>query len=140
MTIKRRRTTVTMAAATGSVELGLGAPYARVLRFEVKGDDGDVDNNTTFAIADAEGRAILTAIALDAGTDDSTPLTTNTDYSTVGLGYNLIFDEAKNLMSSGAIGTDNVGGAPPIAKSPVTISLAAGTSGDVFEITLFVEV
>jgi hypothetical protein len=129
-----------MAAATGSVDIGLGAPYAELIRVEFKGDSTDVDNNTTFAITDAEGRAMLVATALDAGSDDSTALTTSQDFSTAGLGYNLIFDEAKNLLTSGAVGTDNVGGSHPIAKSPVTVDLAAGTSGDVFEITLFVEV
>ena len=140
MAIKRRRTTVTMAGATASVELGLGAPYGRPLRFEVKGDDADVDTNATFAITDAEGRLVLTAIALDAGSDDSTVKATNQDFSTVGLAYALVNDEAKSLMSSGAVGTDNVGGGPLIAKSPLTIDIAAGTATDVYELTVFVEV
>ena len=140
MALKRRRKTITMAGATGSVAIGLGAAFARVLRIEVKGDDANVDADTTFAITDADGRLVLTAIALDAGTDDSTVKATDQGFSTVGLAYALVNDEAKSLLSSGAVATDNVGGGPVIAASPVTVALAAGTSTDVFEITLVVEV
>jgi hypothetical protein len=128
-----------MAAATASKELGLGAPYARPLRIEVKGDDANVDDNTTFALTDDEGRAVLTAVAIDAGDADAGN-TTGNGFSTVGAGYALVNDEARSLLSSGAVGTDNVGGGPIIAKSPLTIDVAAGTSGDVFEVTVFVEV
>lgn len=140
MAIKARRKTITMAAATGSVAIGLGAAFARVLRLEVKGDDADVNAATTFAITDADGKLVLKAVAIDGGTDDSVVKDTNDDYSTVGLGYALVNDEAKSLLSSGAVGTDNVGGGPSIARSPVTVALASGTPGDAFQITLIVEV
>lgn len=140
MAIKARTKVLTMAATTGSVAIGLGAAYARLLRIEVKGDDADVNASTTFAITDAAGRKPLTAVAIDGGTDDSTPLDTNTVYSAFGVGRDLVNDEAKSMMSTGVLGTDNVGGGPLIAKSPVTVSAASGTSGDVFQITLIVEV
>lgn len=141
MTIKRRRTTITMAAATGSVDVGLGSPYARILKFEVKGDDADVDLNTTFAIVDAEGREILAAVALDAGTDDSVSLHTSQDFSTVGIGNYLTAPEVDVIDAAGDYSADTEGlVVPPIAKSPVTWNLAAGTATDVFELTLFVEV
>jgi len=140
MAIKSRRKTLTMAATTGSVEIGLGAPYARLLRLEVKGDDANVDADSTFALVDADGRKALVAFEIDAGADDSTVLDTDQGFSTVGKAFALVFDEAKSLMSTGVLQTDNVGGGALIAKSPVTCSVAAGTSGDVFEITLIVEV
>lgn len=148
MAIVRRRTTITTGtshAGAGAVtaearaSLGLGAPYARPLRFEVKGDDANVNATAAFSIVDAEGRTILTSVAADAGDADAGN-TTGNGFSTVGFGYALVNDEARSLMSSGAVGTDNVGGGPVIAKSPVTIAQVSGTDGDVFEVTLFVEV
>jgi hypothetical protein len=144
MAIKRRRVTLTTgtdgATGTASGTISLGAAYGRILRVEFKGDDANVDVNNTLELVDAEGRLCLTAVALDGGTDDSTVKTTNQSYSTVGLGYPLVNDEAKSLMSSGAIQTDNVGGGPVIAASPVTVNIAAGTDGDVHQVTLYVEV
>jgi hypothetical protein len=58
----------------------------------------------------------------------------------VGEGFSLVYDEALSYMSSGAAGTDNVGGGPLIAASPVTVALTSAVDGDAFEITLFVEV
>ena len=141
MAIKKRTITLTTGAGgTASGSLGLGAAYAKLLRAEFKGDDANVDTNNTFALTDADGRIVLTAYAADAGTDDSSAKNTEQSYSTVGLGFNLIYDEAKNLMSSGAVGTDNVGGTPIIARSPLTVAIASGTSGDVHRIHVFVEV
>jgi hypothetical protein len=140
MAIKSRRKTITMAAATGSVSIGLGAAFARLLRLEVKGDDAAVNAATTFEIVDADGRKALVAVAIDGGTDDSTVLDTDQGFSTVGVGLDLVNDEGKSMMSTGVLGTDNVGGGPLIARSPVLVSLASGTSTDVFEITLIVEV
>jgi hypothetical protein len=135
-----------MAASTGSVDIGLGAAYGRVIKFEVKGDDANVDSNNTFAILDADGRSVFTATALDFGTDDSTALKTSQvnfagSANTVGLGYYLAPDEAEIYSQDGTLVTDNQGSAPGVvARSPVTCSFASGTSGDVYEITLFVEV
>lgn len=141
MAFKRRRTTFTMAAATHSVDIGLGAAVARVHRIEIKGDDADVDTNATFALTDAEGRSLLDALALDAGTDDSSVLATSQTYSTVGVGRNLTAIEAEVVDRDGDASADTEGlYAPPIAVSPVTLDVAAGTSGDAYEVTLFVEV
>lgn len=141
MAIVRRRTTITMAAATASKDLGLGAPFARLIRVEIKGDDANVNDATTFSLTDDEGRLVLTAVDVgDAGRDDSTTKRTSQSFSTVGEAYTLVNDEALNLLSSGAVATDNVGGGPVIAKSPVTIGVASGTSGDVFEVTIYAEV
>lgn len=140
MAVKRRAKQYTMAAATGSTEIGLGTPYARILRLEIKGDDGNVDDTTTLELIDGEGRLILTAFDIgDAGRDDSTTKRTSQTFSTVGEAYALVNDEALSLLSSGAVGTDNVGGGPVVAKSPVTVNFAAGTSGDVFEVALYVD-
>ena len=141
MAIKRRRKVVTVAGTSESIDIGLGAAYARVLRVEIKGDDANVDAGTTFAITDAEGRLVLTAGDMgDAGRDDSTTKRTSQVYSTVGEGYSLVYDEALTWHSAGALATDNVGGGPLIATSPVTVALASAVDGDAFEITLFVEV
>ncbi len=141
MTIKRRRTTVTMSAATASVDLGLGAPYGRVFKVELKGDDANVDNNTTFAFSDAEDRILLAATAFDAGTDDSSVKMTSQDFSTVGVGFYLAPVESDVVDSGGDPSANTEGNVPGVvAKSPLTIDLAAGTATDVFEITVFVEV
>ena len=141
MTIKRRRAVLTMAAATGTKEIGLGAAYGKIFKVEIKGDDANVDNNGTFAIADAEGREIMAAKALDPGTDDATALHTSQDYSTFGVGFYLAPNEVDVMDSSGDVSVDTEGVVPGVvAKSPVTVSVASGTSGDAFEITLFVEV
>lgn len=144
MAIKRRRVTLTTGTdgptGTASGDISLGAAYARLLRLEFKGDDANVDINNTISLTDAEGRLSLTASAQDGGTDDSTVKATNQSYSTVGVAFALVNDEAKSLMSDGTVGTDNVGGGPLIAASPVTVDIAAGTDGDVHQITLYVEV
>jgi len=150
MALKRRVAETLVTGTTGDgvtttaqTDVGLGAAFGKIIAIEIKGNDGDVDVNNTFAITDANGRLILKATAVDAGADDSTLLATNQDYSTVGVYYSLIEDEARGLQSTiGAVATDNVGsagkGVP--AKSPVTISLAAGTDGDEHQVVLWVEV
>lgn len=146
MTIKARKASLTMAAATGSVDIGLGAAYGRVLKFEVKGDDANVDSNNTFEILDADGRIVFTATALDFGSDDSTAKTTAQvnfagSANTVGLGYYLTPIET-TVIDAGGDAEANTEGPPDgmFARSPVTCNFAAGTSGDVYEITLLVEV
>ena len=149
MTIRRRTGTLTTGGAgvgggstgTASIEIGLGSAYGEIIGLEFKGDDANVDSNNTLDIVDADGRIILKATALDAGTDDSTLKSTEQVYSTVGVAYSLVYDEARALQGTiGAVTTDNVGGGSGgvIARSPVTISIAAGTDGDVQKVHLFV--
>jgi hypothetical protein len=148
MAIKRRyarlTTGTTGGTGTGTAQarIGLGAPYGTVLGFEFKGDDANVDANNTLALTDADGRLVLKATALDAGTDDSTLKRTSQDFSTVGVRGGLVEDEAEVYQgSAGAKTTDNVGaGGGILAKSPITVDIAAGTDGDVQEVALFVEV
>src|SRR3972149_5975421 len=131
MAYKRRRTTITMAGATATKELGLGAAYGRVVKVEVKGDDADVDTNATFALTDAEGRELLAAFAIDGGTDDSTALHTSQDFSTFGVGFSPPAPEAAAVDAAGDASADTEGLVNhPIAKSPVTIDVAAGTATD----------
>ena len=151
MAIKRRVGVLTTggsgagggATGTASLDISLGAAYGKVFGIEVKGDDANVDVNNTIALTDATGKLILKATALDAGADDSTLKSTNQEFSTVGVYYDLVGDEARALQSTiGAVTTDNVGagsGGVP-AKSPVTVDLAAGTDGDVHQVVLWVEV
>src|SRR5512134_452329 len=86
-------TTGGTGAGTAQTEVGLGAAYGLVLGFEFKGDDADVDTNNTLKLTDADGRVILAATALDAGTDDSVTLLTNQTYSTVGVRRMLTVEE-----------------------------------------------
>lgn len=134
------------------VNIGLGAVYGKVLGFEFKGDDADVDTNNTLALTDASGRIIFKATALDGGTDDSTLKNTDQESvigtavsaaSTVGVRFALTEDEDSVYQgSAGALTTDNVGaaGAGIIAKSPVTATIASGTDGDWHRVGLYVEV
>ena len=149
MTIKKRTGTLTTGTTGGSgtgtatLDVGLGAAYAKIFRFEFKGDDANVDANNTIELVDADGRIVLKATALDAGTDDATLKSTEQSYSTVGVAYDLVNDEARALQGSiGAVTTDNVGAGSGgiLARSPVTINIAAGTDGDVQRVHLFVEV
>jgi hypothetical protein len=151
MTIKRRRvelTTGTTHAGAGAVagearrELGLGAAFGKIVKVEFKGDAADVDANNTLEILDAEGREILVATALDGGTDDSTALKTSQDFSTVGVGFFLTAIETDIRNGEDGVAYTATEGlfAPPVAKSPVTITIAAGTDTDVHEVTLLVEV
>jgi hypothetical protein len=142
--IKRRKVTLTTGVdgATGTAAglISLGAPYAKVLGFEFKGDDANVDTNNTLKLTDADGRIIFAATALDGGTDDGTVKLTSQDFSTVGLRKMLTVAEADVIDQAGDASADTEGVvAPPIAKSPVTVNIAAGTDGDVHEVSLFVE-
>lgn len=148
MAIKRRVGTLTTGTTGGTgtgtarLSIGLGAVYGKVLAFEFKGDDADVDTNNTLALTDATGRLILKATAFDAGADDSNEKATNQDYSTVGI-YRSLIDDEDNLIqgTAGAASTDNVGGVPGRpAKSPIQVDIAAGTDGDVHQVVLWVEV
>lgn len=145
MTIKKRTATLITGTTGGSgtgtatIDLGLGFAYAEVLRVEFKGDDANVDTNNTFAITDAEGRSILDALALDAGTDDSSVKATSQSFSTVGVARSLTSIEAEVVDRDGDASADTEGlYAPLIAKSPITIDLAAGTDGDVHQVNVFV--
>jgi hypothetical protein len=146
MAFKFRKATLTYAAATATTTVGLGAAYGRVHAVEIKGDDADVDTNATVELIDADGRVILAAFASDAGDADATNDTGNQTVggltSTFGVMRYLTFDEAKSIQSTAAVITDNVGGAGSgiFAKSPITVNGAAGTSGDVIQVGLFVEV
>jgi hypothetical protein len=151
MAIKKRTATLTTGtthagagAVTGEarLEVGLGAAYGRVLKVEFKGDDADVDANNTLEILDADGREILVATALDAGTDDSATLKTEQDYSTVGVGFFLTAIETDIRNSEDGVAYSATEGlfAAPVARSPVTITIAAGTDGDVQRVHLLVEV
>lgn len=148
MAIKRRVAPLLTTGTTGGTGTGtarttvsLGAPYGRVIAFEFKGDDANVDDNNTLKLTDATGRILLTAIALDAGTDDSTTKQTNQTYSTVGVYRALVDEEDKVVGQDGVLTTDNVGAGGPLpAASPITIDIAAGTDGDVQQVVLWVEV
>lgn len=130
--------------------IGLGAEYGRVLKFEFKGDDADVDTNNTLQLIDANGRQLLAALALDGGTDDSTALNTDqeciigtavTTVSTFGVGYYLGPNEVDVIDESGDASANTEGmTVGVIAKSPVTAVLASGTDGDWHRVALFVEV
>lgn len=140
MSFHRKKKTHTMTGATGSFNMHLGAQYVRVHKVEIKGDDADVDSNTEFTITDADGRLVMASKAVDAGTDDSSVLATSQDYSTVGKGYYLCPNEADKIGVDAAAITDNQGsGSGVLARSPVTVAIAAGTSGDAFEVSLLVE-
>jgi hypothetical protein len=148
MAIKKRTATLvtgtTGAPSTGEadIELGLGAAYARVFKVEVKGDDANVDSNAQFAITDADGREILVATAIDGGTDDSTALKTEQSYSTVGVGFYLTAIETDIKNGEDGVSYSETEGlfAAPLARSPVTINITAGTDGDEHRVHLFVEV
>jgi hypothetical protein len=143
MTIKRRAVEIAVGSGgTASATLGLGAVYGVVRAFELKGDDANVTSSTTFAVVDATGKGVLNAFSPDTGTDDSTNKETNQDYSTVGVYRSLIPLEANVLQNTGATGTDNVGSSGPgvFAKSPLTISVSSGVSGDNHQVVAWVEV
>ncbi|MES2156037.1 MAG: hypothetical protein V4510_12965 [bacterium] len=160
MTIKKRYVDVltgTSHVGAGAVSgearglIGLGAVYGRVVGFEFKGDDTDVDTNNTLALSDADGRVLLTAVALDGGTDDGTLKNTQQNAiigttvsvaSTFGVGFDLVCEEDRAMGSDGVATTDNVGAGSGgrFAKSPVTATIVSGTDGDWHRVTLYVEV
>lgn len=144
MAIKSRSITLTTGTdgptGTATGELGLGAAFGRILKVEFKGDDANVDSNNTLAITDKDGRVIFAATALDAGTDDSTSKNTEQGFSTVGVGFYLTAAEAEVRDRGGDASADTEGlVAPPVARGPVTIDIAAGTDGDVQKVILLVD-
>jgi hypothetical protein len=151
MTIKKRTGTLvtgTTHAGAGAVtgearlEVGLGAAYAKVFKVEFKGDDSGVDANNTLTLTDADGREVLVATALDGGTDDSTALKTEQDYSTVGVGFYLtaLETDIRDADAGAAYSATEGLFAPMLARSPVTITIESGTDGDEHRVHLFVEV
>jgi hypothetical protein len=130
--------------------IGLGAVFGKVLAFEFKGDDANVDTDNTLELKDADGRTLLTAIALDAGgtttdqyTQQETAIgTTVAAVSTVGVRKDLVYLEADAVGADGVATTDNVGAGSGgvYAKSPVTVTIVAGTDGDWQRVGLWVEV
>ncbi len=143
MAIKRRRTTATTgtdgATTTFSKELSLGAAYALLLKFEIKGDDTNVDSSAGYTITDAEGRLILTLAAFDAGPDDSTVKATNQTYSTVGRSLTISPIETDIVDTGGDFAANTEGNvAGVIVASPLTIASTGGTDGDVFQLTAYV--
>lgn len=129
--------------------IGLGAVYGRVLAFEFKGDDANVDSSTDLALVDAEGRAIFTDTALDPGDTTSDQYTgqeaiigtTVAVASTVGV-FNVVgYPETLYVDAAGDASADTegmVGGV--FAKSPVTAVVTNGTDGDWLRVGLWVEV
>jgi hypothetical protein len=143
-----------VAAATGTfvVNIGLGATYGQILGIEIKGDDANVNASTTFAFADADGRGLLPAMVIDGGDttrDEYTnqealigatvggALTASTvgDFQVPGTDPGRVYDSAGDLS---AATEGKVMG--KFAKSPVTVTGAAGTDGDYFRIGLWVRV
>ena len=126
--------------------IGLGAVYGRVLGFEFKGADANVDTNNTLELLDADGRTVLTATALDAGGTTTDQYTSQVAIiggltSTVGVAKQIVGLEAEALGQDGVATTDNVGaGGPVFAKSPLVVTIAAGTNGDVQRVGVWVEV
>jgi hypothetical protein len=130
--------------------IGLGAVYGKVCAVEFKGDDADVDSNATLALADAAGRQLLAATAIDAGattydeyTDQESVIgTTVSAVSTVGALFRLDYPEDQFLDSEGdfSADTEGISGGGVFAKSPVTATIAAGTDGDWHRVGLWVVV
>jgi hypothetical protein len=136
-------------AVTGEARgnIGLGAPYGRVMAIEVKGDDADVDTNASLALEDAHGRKIVAGITLDAGATTFDEYTSQEAIiggltSTVGylikIGYPE--DQAYNSEGDAAADTEGHSDSGVFAKSPVLATLTAGTDGDVHRVGLWVEI
>jgi hypothetical protein len=137
MAIKKRSTgTITQATGSSTV-LGLGAAYAKILRVEFKAITG-TDTNPTLAITDADGRIVFKATAMDPTTDDSTAKTTEQTTSTKGITVIPSYPAALALENDATAGT--VGATGVIARSPITLTQAAGTDGETSRIHVFVEV
>lgn len=139
-------------AVTGEARgfIGLGEKFGKVVGYELKGDDADVNATATLGLTDDEGRIILTAVVTDGGTDDSTLKRTQQDavigttvstVSTVGVARQLVDEEDTVMGSDGVLTTDNVGASTgKFAKSPVTATILSGTDGDWYRVILWVEV
>jgi len=132
-------TTGGTGTGTARALVGLGASVAKVLGAEFKGITG-ADTNATFRLRDADGREVLAALALDVTTDDSTVRDTEQVTSTKGLVRFFSTKAAASITKASTVGTD-VGRAAAgvLAKSPITIDIAAGTDGDTVRVNLLVE-
>lgn len=133
-------------AAEGRGSMGVG----EILKVEFKGDDANVNVNTTLTLTDIDGRLILSAPVLSGATDDSTLLVTEqeavigatvTAVSTVGRGVYLapdpgvVYDKGGDV--SGA-GEGKYGGV--VAHGPILATILLGTDGDYHRVTLWVRV
>lgn len=126
--------------------IGLGAPYGRIMAVEVKGDDTNVDTNAALVLTDAHGRQLLASFVLDAGTTTFDEYTSQvadigagTD-STVGWLIKLGYPEDQSYTAEGDAAADTEGHSDSgvFAKSPVLATLTAGTDGDYHRIGLWV--
>jgi len=146
MAIKKRTIdTITIgtdgATTTGSKTVGLGAAYAKVIKLEIKGDDGNVEATATLVVTDADGRVVAKATSVDFGADDSTVKSTEQSYSTVGLSIYPTALETDVFDTGGDPAANTEGPGPSIiARSPLTVALSSGTDGDVYRVHVFVEV
>ena len=141
-----------VAAATGTFvkTIGLGAKYGQIVGIEVKGDDAAVNASTTFAFRDAANRGLLPAMVIDGG-DTTRDEYTNQECivggvaggsaSTVGDFQVPGYDPARVYDTAGDASAATEGKVMgKFAKSPVTVTGAAGTDGDRFRIGLWVRV
>lgn len=140
-----------VGAATGTFvkNIGLGSVYGQILGIEYKGDDADVNASTTFAFTDADGRTLLPAMAIDAGGTTRDEYTSQEVIVAGGVGTNSTvgdfqvpgYDPGRVFDSAGDVSAATEGKNMGIfAKSPVTVTGAAGTDGDAFRIGLWVRV
>lgn len=144
MTLKKRKSSTFTVGAAGTAtaqSIGLGAVYGKVLGFEFKGDDGNVTTSTTITITDQDGRIVYTG-AHDTGTDDSTAKRTNQTFSTVGVFVRVapveteVFDQGGTAFSAAeGAAVDGI-----VAKSPLSVALSSGVSGDTHQVVVWVEV
>jgi hypothetical protein len=129
--------------------IGLGAVYGKVIAVEVKGDDANVDTNAALNLVDAEGRLLLDAMTLDAGDTTFDQYTSQTASiggltSTVGYLIGLAYQGTQQYSTAAtpdaAADAEGHGSDGVFAKSPVVVTLTAGTDGDVHRVGLWVEV
>jgi len=133
MAFKKRTGVASSTGATGSVTIGLGASYGKLVQFAIK--NAGTDTSMDYTITDADGYIAFTASAKDyatakvincLGIDDST-----TPSATV-------------IGAMDATGTESTAGAglQPVLRSPVTCAYAAdgGSFDAVVTFDLYVEV
>lgn len=128
-------------------KIGLGAHYGKVCALEVKGDDANVDTNASLAIVDAKSRKIVAGITLDAGDttfDEYTSQTAVIGGLTSTVGYLIRVDYPEDQFydseADAAADTEGISGGGVFAEGPLTVTLTAGTDGDVHRIGVWVEV
>jgi hypothetical protein len=121
-----------------------------ILKVEFKGDDANVNANTTLTLTDIDGRLILSAPVLSGATDDATLLvteqeavvgTTVTTASTKGRGVYLAPDPAVVYDKGGdasSAAEGKFGGM--VAHGPILATILLGTDGDWHRVTLWVRV